>query len=320
LPVDIFDVMPPSARVAGAPGDMSVRQTACRTLPTADVRRRIVEVATQEWAYFGFTLVDQTIPELSVRPGGATVDAGPRTRRRWPTLSADEAARVADSIGGYWSATPEGGWILDAQNEIWTRPRGIAARWRYPWSAAFVSWVMCEGGLGDTERFRRAVAHHVYIDQAIRARTAARPQSAFVAYEIGETSISPGDLLCSARRPAYDSIAARRRQMGDGARTHCDIVVKVDESRARILAIGGNVRGTVSLKLLPAAPQPGTGLRPLDGRRPLFVHLKLRAEPIEDDALDRTPTVEVLVCGEPNAAPAWQAARGLVSARPASRC
>ena len=106
------------------------------------------------------------------------------------------------------------------------------------------------------------------------------------------------DLLCSARRPAYRSIAERRRQMGVGARTHCDIVVKVDPSRRRILAIGGNVRGAVSLKLLPAADGPDGSLRPLAGRRRIFAHLKLRAPSIAADALDHTPTMRAVRCDD----------------------
>ena len=78
---------------------------------------------------------------------------------------------------------------------------------------------MCEGGLGETKRFRRAVAHHVYIDQAIRARAGDGTPAAFDAHDVGTTPIAPGDLLCSARRPRYRSIAERRRQLGNGART-----------------------------------------------------------------------------------------------------
>ena len=300
LPQDIFDVVPPSARVNGAPGTMAIQSTSCRTLPTEGTRRRIVDVAVQEWAFFGFNVVDQTAIE--------TVDRSvPRSRRRWRRLSPEESARVASSIAGYWTVTPEGGWILDAQNAAWTGTNGIGARWRYPWSAAFVSWVMCESGLGDATRFQRAVAHHVYIDQAIRSRSARVPSATFAAYDIGESDITPGDLLCSARRPAYRSIAERRSQLGQGARTHCDIVVKVDPSHNRILAIGGNVRASVSLKLLPAARGPCGYLRPIAGARRMFAHLKLVAgpiEPIEKDALDRTPTIRALSCGTRSQPPA----------------
>ena len=116
-------------------------------------------------------------------------------------------------------------------------------------------------------------------------------EGAFVAFEPGEASIEPGDLLCSSRRPKYRSIADRRRQMGVGARSHCDIVVSVDQQHVR--AIGGNVRGVVSLKAFPITRAPGVPVRVanLDEERPMFAHLKLRAAPIAAAALDSSPTV-----------------------------
>ena len=259
-------------------------------------------------------MVDQT----NIAPPEPTTS---ETRRRRRRLSPEESARVADSIAGYWTVTPDGGWIINAQNGVWSGPSGVSARWRYPWSAAFVSWVMCEGGLGEATRFQRAVAHHVYIDQAIRASVSDASTAAFTAHDIGTTLIAPGDLLCSARRPAYRSIAERERQMGDGARTHCDIVVKVDAPRNRILAIGGNVRGSVSLKLLPAASEPRHGLRPVGGARRMFAHLKLRAGPIALDALDRTPTMQALGCADGLQVPVGLAMANLVPADSVvSRC
>ncbi len=310
LPPDVLDAVAPSARVAGEPGGMKIRRTSCRAAPMDEVRRRIVDLAVQEWGFFGFIVVDRTIVD----------DSGsgqPRRRRRRPDRA--ESARVADSIAGYWTVTPQGGWIIGEQNEAWRGPRGVASRWRYPWSAAFVSWVMCEAGLGEASQFRRAVAHHVYIDQAIRARGAGAPSAAFAAYEVGDAPVVPGDLLCSARRPAYRSIAERRRQLGVGARTHCDIVVKVEPSRSRILAVGGNVRGAVSLKLLPAAPEGADGaLRPLPGRRRIFAHLKLRAPSIAADALDRTPTMRAAWCADGFRLPPPAAAASPVG--PGRRC
>ena len=313
LPPALLDVTPPSGRVSGAPGRMAIRRTPCGDLPMEQVRRRIVDIAVQEWGFFGFTVVDQT----RIDAGGRST---PRTRRRWRPSPA-ESARVAHSIAGYWAVTPQGSWILNAQNAVWNGPSGVAARWRYPWSAAFVSWVMCEAGLGDAGRFQRAVAHHTYIDQAIRARGSDETPAGFAAYDIGTTPIAPGDLLCSSRRPAYRSIAERRRQMGTGARTHCDIVVKLDPVRDRILAIGGNVRGTVALKLLPAARAPGKHLHPVGGARRMFAHLKLRAAPIEADALGRTPTMRALGCADGLRARARLAAEHLLpEGAQASRC
>jgi hypothetical protein len=152
---------------------------------------------------------------------------------------------------------------------------------------------MCEAGLGTTTQFHRAVAHHAYIDQAIHGRDGRAPEAAFVAYDAGETTVGPGDLLCSSRRPAYRTLAERRRQMGVGARSHCDVVVKVDEAGARIHAIGGNVRGVVSLKQIPAVRDSGRPLRPANANseRPMFAHLKLRAPSIDANALDTSPTI-----------------------------
>jgi hypothetical protein len=288
LPADVLDVVPPSARVQGTPGTMRVQPRACRALATADTRRRIVDIAVQEWGFFGFRIAAPADDGANDEPDG-------RARRR-PRLPPDEAARVAASIGGYWAVTAEGSWIVARQNDRWTGPDGIASRWNAPWSAAFISWVMCEAGLGAPAQFQRAVAHHTYIDQALRARDGAATQAAFIAYDIGEAAVAPGDLLCSSRRPLYRTIAERRRHMGVGARSHCDIVVKVDQAGGRVFAIGGNVRGVVSLKTLPAVLE-GTRLRVHNGsaERPIFVHLKLRAAPIGANALDTSPTMEARV-------------------------
>jgi hypothetical protein len=284
LPSEILNVAPPSARVRGTPGGMTVQSTPCRTASLEGARRRIVDVAVQEWAFFGFPVVDRT--DISVTAARRT---GPR-RRGW--LAADEASRVATSIAGYWAVTAEGSWIVDRQNDEWEGPEGLAARWNAPWSAAFISWVMCESGLGSATQFQRAIAHHSYIDQAIRARDGRAAQAAYEAHDIGEVAIAPGDLVCSSRRPVYRTLAERRRQLGVGARTHCDIVVKVDPAGERILAIGGNVRGAVSLKLLPAEHEPGKPLRVIDPdeERPVFAHLRLRAAPIDADALTTSAT------------------------------
>jgi hypothetical protein len=55
LPVDVLDAMAPSERVSGAPGRIVVENRACRNLPRDQVRQRIVDLAIQEWGYFGFT-------------------------------------------------------------------------------------------------------------------------------------------------------------------------------------------------------------------------------------------------------------------------
>jgi len=292
LSAEQLEVLPPSGRVEGPPGEMRITQSACRASPGEEMRRRIVHIAVQEWGFFGFPVVDQTdFADSRSRPR--------RSRRRTSWLSPELSARVADSIAGYWSITSQGDWIISRQNAVWKGHNGVAARWRDPWSAAFVSWVMCEGGLGDENQFRRAIAHHEYIDQAIEARDNNASEAAFVAFDVGEMPVEPGDLLCSARRSAYRSISERRRALGTGMRSHCDIVIKVDEANERILGIGGNVRGAVSLKLLPAVFDRNQGDQPAvqsvgRGRRAVFAHLKLRADSIEADALENSPTIRAL--------------------------
>jgi hypothetical protein len=297
LSTDEFPVKSPAERVDGEPGTMRVLETSCTASPMDNARQRIVDVAMQEWAYFGFSVADETIREdrdsLNTFSGRSR-----RFGRGFSWMDAEQSARLADSIAGYWAITGEGPWILSRQNERW-QGSGVQTRWRDPWSAAFISWVMCESGLGDDSQFDRAIAHHTYIDQAIRARDQGASATAYVAYDVGEQRIEPGDLLCAARRPSYESLAERRRQLGSGIRSHCDIVVKVEPDRARVLAIGGNVRGSVSLKLLPAEfDGGGTGeasvRRVGNGRGNIFAHLKLRADPVDDDALRMSPTIQKL--------------------------
>jgi len=185
---------------------------------------------------------------------------------------------VSDDIAGYWAAAPDSSWLLERQNQRW-RELGITARWRDFWSAAFISWVMCESGLGEDEKFQRAIAHHSYIDQAIRARDGLEPQAAFTAFDIGEAEILPGDMLCRGSRPEYRNLDQRRGQMGEGARTHCDVVVELDSENNQIKVIGGNVRGAVRMKLLPASVNEAGLMAPMPyGGREIFAHLQFVAD------------------------------------------
>jgi hypothetical protein len=104
--------------------------------------------------------------------------------------------------------------------------------------------------------------------------------------------------VCRARRGASRSIAERRRALGVGVRSHCDIVVKAEPEHHRVLAIGGNVQGKVSLKLLPATffDRGGEAVPSSIGRggRVVFAHLKLRAPSVEGEAFRDTPTLVAL--------------------------
>lgn len=290
LPRDVLDVQAPSSGVNGIPGRIVAAPASCRSMPREQLRRRIVDAAIQEWAYFGFTTVD----ESSAGFEGRRRRAPGETRPQW--VQPEEAARVVTSIAGYWSATADGSWIIERQNAEWRRAGGVDANWRDPWSAAFISWLMCEGGIGDMAAFQRHIAHYVYIDQAIRARDNGDESAAFKAFEVGEMAVEAGDLLCRARRGAYQTLAQRRQDLGVGARGHCDVVVRLDPDNARILVIGGNVRGSVRLKFLPALAGSAGGYYRLIGRgdRKVFAHLKLMAPSFAGDALESSPTFMAL--------------------------
>jgi hypothetical protein len=304
LPRTVFDVIPPSDRVTGMRGSMHIYQPACRIGPTVQARRRVVDVAVQEWAFFGFQTIDAAHTESRVLPEGLVPDMvnpalpAPRIVRQMLNIGTLEDETDVDStIGGYWSATPDGQKILTEQNAAWTGG-GEGVSWAEPWSAAFVSWVMCEAGLGDMAQFRRSISHADYVDQAIHARDGEAPDAAYVAYDAGEQPIEPGDLLCNSRAGTdYRSLADRRQQLGNFAPLHCDVVVKVTSDR--ILVIGGNVLQSVSLTILPLTREPGHYARPLTdvdvtGARTIFAHLKLRASPIALNALDDSPTIRAL--------------------------
>ncbi|MFL5237641.1 MAG: DUF2272 domain-containing protein [Rhizomicrobium sp.] len=284
----------------------------------ADVRRRIVNVATQEWGFFSYQVVDMAFVEEREVPRGIVPDElnpkfpKPRIERQALRVGIfQDTPGVDATIGGYWSATPSGKGILAAQNAAWNQG-GDAINWVQPWSAAFISWVMCESGLGNPKQFQRSAAHRDYIDQAIRAHDGKHPDAVYVAYDAGEQPITPGDMLCNARGTKdYRTLADRRRDIGAGAAVHCDIVVKVTPKH--IFTIGGNVLKSVSLTILPVTKGKGAYERPvakddMGGANTVFAHLKLHAPPIEANALDNAPTIQALR-GKVTAAAAAHAAK-----------
>ncbi|MGA0805076.1 MAG: DUF2272 domain-containing protein, partial [Pseudohongiellaceae bacterium] len=291
----LLPITPPEQRVSGTPGSLQIIERSCRSQPAAGLRERIVHTAVQEWAWFGFQVDD-----LRNEP---TEPEAPGARPRWRLgLHPDEVRQVANTVGGYWAAIPGSDWILNRQNEAWQQPAGLSSRWRDPWSAAFISWVMCESGLDESSEFQRAIAHHTYIDQAIRARDHNDGNAAYHAFEPGEAEVLPGDLLCNGLRPMYRTLQQRRTQLGEGARTHCDIVVKVDAANGWILTIGGNVRASVRMKIHAAGIRDaGAQLAPLPARRPVFAHLKLRADTATEDPMLQSPTLQQLSCSMPEA-------------------
>ncbi|MDM0035861.1 DUF2272 domain-containing protein [Variovorax sp. J22P271] len=138
-----------------------------------------------------------------------------------------------------------------------------------PWSAAFVSWLARQAGLGADE-FQFSEAHADYAGaawQAGSAEAAGRPTAyAMRACDITRTPPRVGDLACQARGTgagldSFEKIGealAARRSGGGALPMHCDVVVAVDA--LGFDAIGGNVLQSVTLRRLAFAP----GTRRLD--------------------------------------------------------
>lgn len=134
------------------------------------------------------------------------------------------------------------------------------------WSAAFVSAVLRQAGLGDKE-FEFSEAHNIYIYKAFQIAlgetTEAQPTGYYRACPPGSAPPRRGDLVCYHRhnkdhggkraaeirdivlrdvidRPAVDTIH----------KSHCDIVAHVDRKAGRVYVVGGNVQQAVAVKKL----------------------------------------------------------------------
>src|SRR5690606_26853986 len=107
----------------GGRGDMRIVQPGCRVGPTAWARRRIVDIAVQEWAVFGFQTIDARAVETGRLPDGIVPEAlnprrpAPRQARHLLRFGTwEDEARTFATVGGYWSATPDGPDVIADQN------------------------------------------------------------------------------------------------------------------------------------------------------------------------------------------------------------
>ena len=271
----------PSASLSSGSGSkrISVASSSCPdTGANAGTRQRIVDVAAREWARFEFPRFAITpLRNYEVIPPGISpriVDtSGPGTPPRLANVGfKEDDDEVTAQIGSYWAATPSASGIFAQQNQIWAAYR--LAGWAVPWSAAFVSYVMCEAGLTDKE-FERNEAHKAYIQAAINAG----PGYRFRAANVADTVPAIGDLVCAARGSGaakINSIADFNANPGQGA-YHCDIVVGFDtQAPARpsvLYAIGGNVLDAVTLTETPMRNGRIIPIRSSHGRN-WFVVLK----------------------------------------------
>jgi hypothetical protein len=299
----------PAARVVQTDGVWTVADATCPTLPVdGSLRQRIVDVAAGEWARFGYQVEELRRTGLSVvaRPGhGEIIPKRLNRVRPWITRRElrlgrmEDERSVAAAIGGYWATAPDGGEAIAIQNRLNAIYGGTG--WAVPWSAAFVSYVVCAAGAGDLAEFRRSEGHWAYVDQAIEAADGKAPSAIYRARDIETGLPRPGDLVCLDRTGGTLPDVAAKRQAPGEAPLHCDIVVKVDAKHRLAAMIGGNVQQSVTMSLVnivparhgqPARLQKGKDLR---GARPFFVVMDLVTGGTA--SLDATPAIRRIAGG-----------------------
>lgn len=252
----------------------------------AALRQRIVDTAVEEWRRFGFQVLDLSTSEqdsdlspiigFSVPVGEVPSALYGHTKGRLLRIGfAEYDFQTTYAVGSYWSAV-----FPDDDATVAARPAASA-----PWSAAFVSWVMCRAGLSETQ-FRRREAHVQYVgatyaDQQAYGETAQNP-SAYAARPALGTPVRPGDLVCFS----YDYVTfADVSTFAEGGHrpTHCDIIVGFSHGGARILAIGGNVEQSVTMSVFAGRREGGNTYLMTQSEwpaaRPYFAVMQLRARP-----------------------------------------
>jgi hypothetical protein len=164
----------------------------------------------------------------------------------------------------YWSTVPGFGGAAAAASAA---RRSAAGDRLYPWSAAFVCFVMRTAGVRAADGFVFGARHLEYIVGSLRNRELgdrSRPFWLVDHLELQqEVAPEPGDLLCFNRNNSQHTYASLRRQFWSGGHqnvrtsgvSHCRIVVGVGAAArgSRFIAtIGGNEANSVRLQRIPA--------------------------------------------------------------------
>jgi len=202
---------------------------------------KIIELAKEEWVYFGGQKVvvegdEESIPHVGI----------------WE----DDDYAHSDRINQYWRAVG--------------KSRLTGKDCSQPWSAAFISWVMQEAGIPES-LFPRADAHKEYLSYFIHR--AQSPDAVLIPHTIQEYKPKPGDLICANRGRGFFGEVVEEVPEKLNAKLHCDIVVDTDGRTLQ--AIGGNVRNSVSKTILTLSEE---GYLRLSSHRPWFLVVENRLE------------------------------------------
>lgn len=225
-----------------------------RRLPGDQVAAHLVSVALREWRDWGETSVDAGDGTARlVREGATELDTGPF----------DARARVHR----YWA------WGTGGAGEPGAAPRPNA-----PWSAAFVSFLMQQIGVG-APSFVGDAAHARYLRALLAREREAGDDAQFELLAADEVPTKAGDLLCGPRNIARlrDRITLLRMEtiddLGHLTSAHCDVVVDTDRRRRIARVVGGNVFDSVAMTRLPLTAD-GRLIRTL--ARPWFLVVRPR--------------------------------------------
>lgn len=133
-------------------------------------------------------------------------------------------------VGVYW--TNIGRDDLDGRDHEW------------PWSAAFISWIMRQAGAG--ARFTYSASHATYISKSIRDRIQGNANASYWGFRLAERKPQVGDLVCWDRDP--DKLVDYDHQHGGDYKSHTDLVVAVGSDEIEV--IGGNIGNSVTRRSL----------------------------------------------------------------------
>jgi hypothetical protein len=131
---------------------------------------QVVAIATDRWNFFGRQTYDVT--------GHTVVSGHKKGEDGW-----------FQRVGEYWveGVNLHG---IDGRNHD------------MPWSAAFISWVMKNGGAGT--QFRYSSQHSVYIAQSIRDHLQGRTAAGYWGWRLNDLGPSVGDVVCWSRQRGID--------------------------------------------------------------------------------------------------------------------
>ncbi|MEB0901463.1 DUF2272 domain-containing protein [Citrobacter portucalensis] len=179
--------------------------------PAAGFTANAASIAIDEWHFFG----DQRYN----RNGGIIHSGHKEGEDGW-----------WQRVGLYWEKI--GRDDLDGRDHDW------------PWSAAFISWVMRQAGAGN--RFSYSSSHATYISKSIRDRNQGNANALYWGYRLNERKPQVGDLVCWDRDP--DKVVDYDHQYLGNYSSHTDLVVSVGTDQIDV--IGGNVGNSVTRRSL----------------------------------------------------------------------